>query len=199
MKSLVIIASGLLLACLLGAQTPAATPLDLPAGVAGAVRQLRDAVAASDLEAWHVGRKERRILAEARRSLALNLDDAVPNLLAVWKRQPENLGAAFRLYRDLSAVEQVAASTAESAQRDGGGEDATALGASTQALKQELHRLADFIQATGTLQYAQLHAAATTPAPSARPTRLVIQNANGRRARRRRRHHAVKKRVAPPR
>lgn len=151
----------------------------LGAAIQESVSSLQAAMAAIAPAHVHVNAEERAALGASQISIARNLDEAVPGLLAKYQAAPGNLGAAFRLYRDLEAVDLVAERS-----RDGlPQEESTrpALSDALASLRSRLDRLADSIQSQGSSDYAAAQAVKQRPqasAPIKPPATLVINDAN---------------------
>lgn len=183
--------SGLLV--LAGLMLPMAAQAPAPAapngaGVAADLQQaltpLGAAVQALDPDSLHLNGAEKQALAESKGSLQRNLSEAVPGLLAEFRKAPENMGAAFRLYRDLDAVLSVAQHSIEAIPpaRDGS-DPGAALASATNGLRTSLNHLGDWIEARGAANYASLEhfrtqAAAAPKAPPPPPKTLIINDAN---------------------
>lgn len=142
-----------------------------------AVTDLQQAVGNLDPEMLEVKKAQRTAIAEGKASISRNLSEAVPGLLAKFQAAPEDMGGAFRLYRDLDAVLGVAQRGADAG--------ATDWSASAQELRDSLNALGDWIEHQGTANYTALHQtrppAPTTAAPKASepPAILIINDANG--------------------
>ncbi|HVA63482.1 MAG TPA: hypothetical protein VNF74_07140, partial [Terriglobales bacterium] len=148
---------------------------------------LQAAVQAVDPDALHIAGDQKKALAQSQASLERNLTEAVPGLLAAFRKTPENMGAAFRLYRDLDAVLSVAQHSVEAipnADQDGN-DPSAALASATSGLRDSLGKLGDWIEARGAANYASLErmraqaAAAARPATAPPPPKtLIINDAN---------------------
>jgi len=161
-------------------------------GIQQALTPLQAAVQAVDPDTLHIGGEQKQVLAQSQASLERNLNEAVPGLLAAFRKTPENTGAAFRLYRDLDAVLSVAqhsveAIPASNSDNDGGNgtDPSAALASATSGLRDSLGKLGDWIEARGAANYASLERMRAQAAAAARPTAappppktLIINNAN---------------------
>lgn len=165
-----------------------------------ALNALQGAMSGIDIDQLHISDKQKQAVSDSQTSIQRNLTDALPSLLAAYRTAPGNLGAAFRLYRDVDAVLLVAQqSAAMMSSRDGDQRDT--LDSSTSDLQTALKRLGDWIQTQGNADYAARKphtardgprdrkdapgaSAATSSAQSpsgadSQPATLVISNANG--------------------
>ncbi|MGH9412460.1 MAG: hypothetical protein ACRD0Y_01850 [Terriglobales bacterium] len=169
------------------AQSPPTSAAHTPAGqtiavnLGHALQVLQGAVAALDAKHLHVPKRQQQALADGQASLMRNLTQATPGLLQVFRKEPENLGAAFRLYQDADAVLAVAqrSSAVLPPQDDAAG--GAALRSATSNLSASLVQLGAWIEARGNADYAARHTARLHPAAAATvpaPATLVIQNAN---------------------
>jgi hypothetical protein len=153
-------------------------------GVQQALTPLQAAVTALDPDTLHLGGDQKQALEESRTSLERNLSDAVPGLLAEFRKAPENMGAAFRLYRDLDAVLSVAQHAVEVIPAGKNGEEpGAALASATNGLRDSLGKLGDWIETRGAADYASLQkfrtqAAAAPQTPPPPPKTLIINDAN---------------------
>lgn len=150
----------------------------LTQGLQTAVADLQQAVSNLDPTMLSVKKSDRTAISEGKDSIARNLTEAVPGLMAKFKASPTDMGAAFRLYRDLDAVLGVAQRGADAGAGD--------WSSSAQELRDSLNQLGDWIEAQGTANYAALQQrpaapkATAPPAPAAQPPAiLIINDANG--------------------
>ncbi len=176
----------LLAAAGLSAQTPT-----VPAGEGAALADqmqtalvsLRTAVDGLDPSQLHLNHSQRQALRDSQASLDRNLSEAAPGLLAAYRAAPGDVGAAFRLYRDLDAVLGVAQRSAEAMSPRDADNGQAALQSSADQLRAHLDQLGDWIEAQGSANYARLQAARTPPVAAqpapAPPQTLVIHDANG--------------------
>ncbi len=144
-----------------------------------AVTALGAAMGNLDPSVFHLQRGEADAIAASQASLTRNLAAAVPGLMAGFRAAPEDLGAAFRLYRDLEAVLAVAQRTADALPADRA--EADPLRVSNGELQAGLSQLGDWIEARGSADYARARAAAVAPRPAAAPPppkTLIINDAN---------------------
>ncbi len=155
------------------AQRPAAAP-----GLQNAVRELNQALARAQPRQWRLNRRQRREYSQAAPALKRNLQQAAPALLLKYHQQPENLAAAFRLYRDLQAVAQVTDRVASLAGRHSRRPSARKLLRADADLRAGLSALGDSIQKLALRQQAELTRLQTLAARPRPPRRLVIHNAN---------------------
>ena len=150
-------------------------------GLQSALQSLQSAVAQFDPSQLHTNGAEKQALAASQGSLSRNLTEAVPGLVAQFRAEPANLGAAFRLYRDLEAVLAVTQRTADTAPaRDQSADAIQALHSSAASLRIHLDQLGNWIEARANADYARLQrqrASANRPAPPP-PRTLIINNAN---------------------
>lgn len=110
-------------------------------------------------------------------SLQRNLTSALPVLTGAVRTAPQDLGAAFKLYRNVNALYDVLKSLTESAGAFGPKEDFQALGQSAMQLEQERMTLADYLEAMAQQQTAELkklRAHAATPVPA--PKKIIVDN-----------------------
>ncbi len=178
--------------------------------LADSLQQLQQAIEINPANRLHTDQRDRTRYQAAQSAIQRNLQQAVPGLLQAAQSQPQNLAAAFRLYRDLEAVEQVARQVAATGLQHGHKPDSTVLYQSARQLEAQISRLADYIQATATrqqlwLQQQARQAQARAAAARRAPRRLIINNANvehrhvdRRRPKRRRRAHPAASRRHPP-
>lgn len=171
------LAIGVGLSLAAGAQTPTGRAGAVAQSLQTAVTDLQQAVSNLDPDMLEVKKAQRAAIAEGKASISRNLSDAVPGLMAKFQSSPGDMGAAFRLYRDLDAVLGVAQRGA-----DTGAADWTT---SAQELRDSLNQLGDWIETQGTANYAALQKPHATSAPTAAPKTteppaiLIINDANG--------------------
>jgi hypothetical protein len=175
------------------ATTAAVSGEALAAQLGESLQHLQTAMAAVDTQQLHLHDEGKQVIAESQASVARNLQQAMPALLSAFSQTPQDLGAAFRLYRDGEAVLGVAQRSSEAIPARDADSGGAALAASTDEVRTGLNRLADWIETHGRSQYAALQraqaAAAAQPAAAPPPpATLVIQDANG----------AAKKKAAQP-
>lgn len=156
-----------------------AGPANLETGIVASLQQLQAGVQALQPGEWKTSRADRADLAEAQQSLQRNLQTAVPALMEEWRRAPQNLSPAFRLYRDLDALYQVSLRLSAAAGQYADGAQGQAMQASVDGLHERLQQLGDYIQSTAGLQYRQIQQVRSAPAPVAAPRTLIIDDANG--------------------
>ena len=140
---------------------------------------LGEAMAELDPDQLHVPDAEKRALADSQTSIRRNLRDAVPGLLAGFAAAPDNVGAAFLLYRDVNAVLTVAQRSAEMLPRRDA-DAAQPVESTADALSRDLDQLGNMIEARGEADYARRRPlGARPPGPALAPKTLVIGDANG--------------------
>jgi hypothetical protein len=163
------------------AAMPASAGANLAVQLHASLASLADALAGLDPGQLHLPAAERSALADSQASVAQNLRVAAPGLLDAFAAAPSNLGAAFRLYRDLSAVLAVAQRSTEMLPRRDA-DAAQPVAAAAAAVSRDLDALGGFIEARGQADYArrrQVTAHAAQPAAATAPKTLVIGDANG--------------------
>jgi hypothetical protein len=143
-----------------------------------AVQALAAALQGAQPQQWGMNARQRREYAQATPALERNLQEAVPRLLDLYQRQPQNLAAAFRLYRDLQAVAQVAGQAAGLSRHRPGNASGQALRQAAAELQRSLSALGDSIQAGANRLQAELARATAASHHPKPPQRLDIQNAN---------------------
>lgn len=154
----------------------------LAARLGQSLQHLQAAMAAVDTARLHLHDEGKQVIADSQASVARNLESAMPSLLSAFSQTPEDLGAAFRLYRDGEAVLGVAQRSSEAIPAKDADAGGAALAASTDEVRAGLSQLADWIATQGQSQYAALQrarAAAAAPPAAPPPATLVIQDANG--------------------
>ncbi len=175
-----------------GQQAPSAAPV--PAGAAAtradvalgenlraSLAALGEAMALLNPGGLHIPDSAQQALGDSQASIRRNLRDAMPGLIAGFEAEPDNVAAAFRLYRDVSAVVTVAQRSAEMLPAKDAGA-AQPVESTADAVSRDLGRLGDFIEARGQADYSRLRQAAARPAaPAAAPAprTLIIGDANG--------------------
>lgn len=141
----------------------------------------------------HVDRQQRAQYQAEVAAIERNVSEALPGLAQAVEHSPEDVGLAFRFYRDAEAIYQVALRAGDVVQRHGGRGEGAVLAANLARVGQQLDVLAQFIQVRGSaLSAAAARAAAVPP----RPRELNIPNANAperRDSHRRRTRHARRK------
>ena len=167
----------------------------LAARLGESLQHLQTAMAAVDTAHLHLRDEGKQVISDSQASVARNLGTAMPGLLSAFSQTPEDLGAAFRLYRDAEAVLGVAQHSSEAIPAQDADAGGAALAAGTDEVRTSLNQLADWIETRGQSQYAALQQAKTTAAaqpaaPPPPPAKLVIQDANG--------AAAAKKKAAKP-
>lgn len=182
---------------MLPAQTAPAT--NLAGRISTTVQSLQASVQSLTPQKWKTSGDEKQELTAAQQSLQRNLSEAVPGLVQTWNRAPQNLSEAFRLYRDLDVVHQVASRLATAAEQHAPADQAQSINASTEQLKQSLQQLGNYIQATAALQYTQVQQARTAPPPApAAPKSIIINDANSAPVHTTRRRTIYKKKATTP-
>ncbi len=162
----------------------AAAPPDYAyAALTTSLQRLQRSLQANPPQHLHASHRARQIYQDAQAAIERNLQEAVPGLLQAAERQPRDLAAAFRLYRDLESVAQVARQVASTSRQHGRKPQAALLESDTQRLETRLGQLADYIQATAVLQQRTLlemqqAREAAAAAARRRPRRIIINNAN---------------------
>ncbi len=167
--------------------TPAVAPASAGAtanALLASVQGLETTLAAIPARSIHARSQRRREYRADVTAIERNVSQAVPGLVAAVVRSPRDVGKAFRLYRDVDAVYQVALRAGALVTTHGGQGEGAVLNADLVRVGHELDRLANFIQVTGSAQSAALAHRASQPA---RPRHLDISNANGPAARAKRR------------
>jgi len=154
----------------------AANATTVSVGLQHALDGLQSAVGTLDTTNMKLPQSEKQAVADSQASIARNLQEAVPGLISAYAAQPNNVGAAFRLYRDVDAVLTVSERTHDALPAG----QATDLASANQALRDQLDQLGDWIESRATAQYAQLEAkpAQAKPQAAGPPSTLVIGNAN---------------------
>lgn len=164
-------------------QQPAPTPM--PAGplarsLFASLGNLQTSLAAVNPERWRAKPAVRDQFQTDRAAINRNLVEALPSLALKVEGAPQDLGQAFRLYRDVDAVYSVALRVADLTARYADANQSQAVSAALEQVHRNLDALADFIQVTGSAQSAellQLRAQHDAP-PPAPPKAVVIDNAN---------------------
>ena len=150
-----------------------------------ALASLRTAVDGLDPGELHLNQDQKQAMRDSQASLDRNLTQAAPGLLAAYRAAPDDVGAAFRLYRDLDAVLGVAQRSAEAMSVRDADNGQAALQASADQLRARLDQLGDWIETQGSANYASVQglrvraAAAAAKPVAAAPKTLVIHDANG--------------------
>ncbi|MGH9394638.1 MAG: hypothetical protein ACRD1E_10745, partial [Terriglobales bacterium] len=146
------------------AQAVASGPSNKLAGdLASNLSALQAAVAGLDSDHLHLPGAQKQALADSQEAIDRNLSQALPGLLAGFRAAPDDVGAAFRLYRDVGAVLVVAEHSrdlvAQAGSKAGEGNPAEPLQASTQQVEASWNQLGDWIETRGSADYAGLLAA----------------------------------------
>jgi len=127
------------------------------------------------IEKWKTDANTKRGSQADADSIQRNLQNALPEMVGQLRNSPEDLGATFKLYRNLDALYDVFASVVESAGAFGSRDEFQSLQNDFSALERSRHAVADRMETLATnkenevaklrveLQNAQ--AAAATPAP----------------------------------
>jgi hypothetical protein len=164
---------------------PAPSPYSAGAAVGAQLRASLATLAASmsslDPNQLHLPATERRALAQSQSSVGENLSEAVPGLLDAFIVAPGNLGAAFRLYRDVDALLAVSQRSAEMLPRKDA-EAARPLATAVTAVHRDLDALGNYIESSGQAEYTRLRQLPRQPSaagPPPAPKTLIIGNANG--------------------
>lgn len=180
----------ILVAMLVGAvaaQTPPPSAQPIADQLGPRLASLKDAIAAIEPDRLHLPKAQKRAIADGQAAIARNLSEAVPGLLSGFKAAPDDIGAAFKLYRDVAALLVVAERSGDAIATadDASATDTDALQTSTQHVEDSWNQLGDWIAAHGSTQYAELLAArqaaaqaATLAKPAPAPKTLVIGDAN---------------------
>ncbi len=193
---------------------PAAPAATVAANVNSALNGIDAALANADASRWHAKNSIKEDFLQRGESIHRNVTTAVPSMLAHFQGSPNDLGAAFTLYRDAQTVYDVADRASEEASRHGKSEEKAAIASSLTQLQQALNALASYIQTQGAVVNAELQnlqrarQAAGVPASNVRGRTVIINNGYARRRVIRRRvarhyrrrrvvtRHAVKKKGA---
>jgi hypothetical protein len=132
------------------------------------------------IEKWKADRTSKEQATTTAESVQRNLTAALPGMIAAVRSDPDNLAAAFKLYRNLNALYDVMASLAESAGAFGPKEDYDALAADVSHLDQLRRQLADRVDTLANFKDAQVsrlmvqlrnQAAAAASAP---PKKVIV-------------------------
>lgn len=110
-------------------------------------------------------------------SISRNLTTALPGLIGAVRSSPQNLGAAFKLYRNLNALYDVFEGLAESAGAFGSKQEFEALSRHVQDLDSYRRSFGDYFEALATAKDSELARSRTTsPASTARPKKIIVDN-----------------------
>lgn len=173
------------------AAPPAASPAPVSAApsayaLLASIQGLETSLAAIPSRTIHASRHQRAQFEAQVAAIERNVSEALPGLAQAVEHKPEDVGLAFRFYRDADAIYQVALRAGDLVQRYGGQGEGAVLAANLSRVGQQLDQLAEFIQVRGSaLSAAAAHAAAIPP----RPRELNIPDANGQERRSNRRRH----------
>src|SRR5579862_4761785 len=128
------------------------------------------------IEKWKTDSNTKRGTSADVDSLQRNLQNALPEIIAQLRASPENVGATFKLYRNLDALFDVLGPVVESAEAFGSKDefqsvqnDLSALERSRRSLAERMETLAGAKEGELTHLRTQVHdlqAAATPPAPA---------------------------------
>jgi len=130
-----------------------ATPM---AELQPAVDSLRVNLTRLRIDKWKIdGESKRQAMANSQ-SIQRNLTDALPGMIAQVQANPASLPAAFKLYRNLNALYDVASSLTESAGAFGPKEEFQALASDISGLDRARRTLADQIENGAIAQDGQL-------------------------------------------
>jgi hypothetical protein len=156
----------------------------------------------SATQSWHSSHGAAADFGQDADSISRNLASAAPSLLQKYEADPQNLAAAFRLYRDLSAVDAVAQHAADTISRHGPRSSAASLASAVAQFDAQVNSFANSIEASAQTQQQELHSLRASVAAHAPPpaSHTVVIDANGprrRSAHHRRRKHVVHKAAKP--
>lgn len=185
------------------AQASAPPPAPAPASAAPAayallasIQGLETSLAAIPPQSVHVDRRQRAQYQAEVAAIERNVSQALPGLAQAVERSPQDVGLAFRFYRDAEAIYQVALRAGDVVERHGGRGEGAVLAANLTRVGQQLDGLAQFIQVRGSALSAAAARAAAVPPP---PRELAIPNANApARRETHRRHPRHAKHKKPP-
>src|SRR5579862_9852888 len=116
-------------------------------------------------------------------SLTRNLHDALPEMISTLRSSPENLGATFKLYRNLDALYDVFGSVAESAGAFGSKDEFQSLSNDLNAFERSRRAFADRMENLSNAKEAELAQlrtqvktlqAAATPPPA--PKKIIVDD-----------------------
>jgi hypothetical protein len=188
-----IVLSLLLATCSLAAQTTASTPPPVPYA---SVSELNSLLAQLDqtsqttqtdltrlrIEKWKMDSGYKKQTLSNADSVKRNLENALPEIMTQLRNSPEDLGASFKLYRNLDALYDVLGSVTESAGAFGSKDEFQALSNDLNAFERSRRAFADRMEGLATSKEAELSQlrtqvktlqAASPPAP---PKKIIVDD-----------------------
>jgi len=154
-------------------------PSQLLTQVGRASSALNTSLAGLRIEKWKTGGQDKNQLQSNADSMRRNLITALPGIIQDVRNAPDNLGATFKLYRNLSALYDVLASLTEAAGSSGSKEESRDLSQQLQQISALRRSLGDRMEQLAALKDAQItrlnaqlkQATAATP-----PKKIVVDD-----------------------
>jgi len=138
------------------------------------------------IEKWKTDSNTKRGTQADVESIQRNLQNALPEMVTQLRNSPENLGATFKVYRNLTALYDVFSSVVESAGAFGSKDEFQSLQNDLTAMERSRHSCADRMEALSDSKEAELARlrtqvltlqAAQATAPPKTPKRVVVDDA----------------------
>lgn len=140
---------------------------------------VKSSLAMLRIEKWKAGSQQKAQLQANAESVRRNITAALPGMVQGVRGAPDNLGASFKLYRNVSALYDVFASLTEAAGAYGSKDDFRDLSQELQQLDTLRHSLGDRVEQLATAKEAELVRlrAQLKPAPAAaQPKKVVVDD-----------------------
>jgi hypothetical protein len=138
-------------------------------------------VARLRIEKWKTDSRDKQQLQSSADSLQRNMTTALPTLTAAVRNAPQDVAANFKLYRNLSALDDVLRTLAESAGSIGPKQEFELLAQYGQAFDEYRRTLGDYVENLAVAKEAELNrlhtqirAAQSGPAPA--PKKVIIDD-----------------------
>jgi hypothetical protein len=188
-----ILLSLLLATCSLAAQTTASTPPPVPYA---SVSELNSLLAQLDqtsqttqtdltrlrIEKWKMDSGYKKQTLSNADSVKRNLENALPEIMTQLRNSPEDLGASFKLYRNLDALYDVLGSVTESAGAFGSKDEFQALSNDLNAFERSRRAFADRMEGLASSKETELSQLRTqvktlqAAAPPPPPKKVIVDD-----------------------
>jgi len=159
-----------------------APSVDLQGTLSHIDRSAQDAalqIAALRIEKWKTESSEKQRSKANADSLQRNMTEALPGLTSAVRTRPQDLAANFKLYRNLSALNDVLNRLAESAGAFAPKQEFESLARYANEFDESRRTLGDYLESLTVAKEAELvrlRSAATTAAAPARPKKVIVDN-----------------------
>jgi hypothetical protein len=131
------------------------------------------------IEKWKTGSDQKQASQASADSISRNLTNALPTLTSALRAAPQDMAATFKLYRDLSALNDVFKSLSESAGAFGPKQEYELVGSHGAEFDQYRSSLGDYLEqliAGKDAELTRLRSAAKTSTTSTLPKKIIVDD-----------------------